>query len=98
MNSKFETKTTAFDSEAQSIFSKIAAKNMIRKERVKLIYSAADGITENSFTKLAGYRNELDNVVQPQYKSNFSTIPKPNANTVLTKEDFSMFLPTVHSP
>ena len=74
MNSKFETKTTAFDSDVQSIFSMIAAKNMMRKEKVKLIYSAADGVTEISFTKLAGYRNELDAVIQPVYKANFSTI------------------------
>jgi hypothetical protein len=65
MNLRYETKTTAFDSDANSIFSKIAARNMIRKERVKQMYSAADGITENSFTKLAGYRNDLDAVVQP---------------------------------
>mgnify|MGYP006097878933 CR=1 FL=1 len=85
MNSRYESKTTAFDSDANSIFSKIATKQMIRKERVKMLYSAADGITESSFTKLAGYRNNLEAVVQPQYKINYSTIPKPNANTELSK-------------
>jgi len=46
LNRKFEAKHASRDPETNSIFSKIAKKTMERKEKVKLMYSCADGITD----------------------------------------------------
>ena len=60
MNQKFDAKTTARETDASSgILSMIAKKTMERKEKLKLMYSCQNGITDKSFSKLSGFNNNV---------------------------------------
>jgi hypothetical protein len=52
LNEKYEAKHGGKDQDTNRIFSLIAKKGMERKEKVKLMYSCQNGITDKSFNRV----------------------------------------------
>lgn len=87
LNEKYEAKHGGKDHDTNSIFSLIAKKGMERKEKVKLMYSCQNGITDKSFNKLAGsYRQDPTDIAQPQFRQNRSTLMRED-------NDYGLLLP-----